>query len=113
MSLLANSPLPNTPVPTPDIVPSCDHYYQHKDGRTATVRLEPRSNGVWAIDLRKFAGGRPTLKEPGQKFGVKKLALAKVCANRVLSDLLDAMTGPRPNAAPSGWKHDVEQHLAE
>jgi integrase len=113
MYLLANSPLPHTPVPTAEVDPSCDHYYQHKDGRTATVRLELRANGVWAIDLRKFGGGRPTLKEPGQKFGVKKLALAKVCANRVLSDLLDAMPGPRPNAAPSGWKHDVEQHLAE
>jgi integrase len=114
MYILSNSPLPNAPVPAPDSDPtSYDHYYQHKDGRTATVRLELRSNGVWAIDLRKFNAGRPTLKEPGQKFGVKKLTKAKVCANRVLSDVFDATPGPRPDAAPTGWKQEVKQHLAE
>jgi len=51
--------------------------YTRKDGSILRAKLEPRPEGTYAIDLRAFHRGRPTLKAPGDLRGTKILGEAK------------------------------------
>src|SRR5581483_6510312 len=64
-----------------------------QDGSIVRARLELRPEGTYAIDLRKFHRGRPTLKPEGSLRGTKDLKEAKELALRELRAIAGGMTG--------------------
>ena len=72
--------------------------YTRKDGSILRAKLEPRPEGTYAIDLRAFHRGRPTLKAPGDLRGTKSLGEAKQYALRELQAIDRGMAAGTPSA---------------
>ena len=72
--------------------------YTRKDGSILRAKLEPRPEGTYAIDLRAFHMGRPTLKAPGDLRGTKSLGEAKQYALRELEAIDRGMAAGTPSA---------------
>lgn len=69
------------------------------DSSILRARLEKRNEGTYAIDLRAWGRGRPTLKPTGSLVGTKDLREAKELARRELAAVAGGLAGGTPIAA--------------
>lgn len=84
--------------------------YARPDGSILRARLERREGGVWAVDLRPFGGGRPTLKPAGSRAGTKDETEARQLALAELRAIAGGMVAGT-QAAVSGPVKQVELYL--
>lgn len=75
--------------------------FRKPDGSVLSATLEPRKKeGTWALDLRSpFKRGRPTMKRPGERHGVKSLAEARELAVLELRNIAAGTGAITPAAA--------------
>ncbi|HEY0994838.1 MAG TPA: site-specific integrase [Gemmatimonadaceae bacterium] len=71
------------PIPSRDAIVE----YTKADGSILRATLELRAEGTYAINLRKWDLGRPTLKPVGQRFGTKNLKEARELARLELGKI--------------------------
>ncbi len=63
--------------------------YAKEDGSILRARIEERPEGTYALDLRKFSRGRPTLKPTGAANGTKNFGEARELAIKELAAIAD------------------------
>jgi len=71
--------------------------YAKPDGSILRARIELRPEGTYALDLRKYKRGRPTLKPPGSSSGTTDLKEAR----RLAINELAALAGGQPVGTPA------------
>lgn len=84
--------------------------YENDDGMILRARIERRPEGTYAIDLRKWKKGRPTLKQPGAATGVTDEASARRLA-RVELERLAGGTGVSTHAATGAPLTEVADYV--
>ncbi|MHB8838936.1 MAG: hypothetical protein ACYC7F_08300, partial [Gemmatimonadaceae bacterium] len=85
---------------------------RQKDGSKLQARIEKRAEGTYAIDLRAWQLGRPTLKAPGALYGTKLYAEAEKYARHQLEAIAQNLAvGTAP--ARLGPSVQVTEYIAD
>lgn len=79
--------------------------YTKADGSILRTRIEPRPEGTYAIDLRKWGRGRPTLKPVDSPIGTKSLTEARALAKNELAKVAGDQPGGTAQAQRGPLMH--------